>query len=153
MSIAIVKGDRIIYSKCFGLANVETGSAVTPDMLFQIGSMTKMFTAALALSLAEEGKVKLDAPIGDYVKGLAPKLSEITLHQLLTHTSGLKDEPAEYGPHDESALADYSRTWKDEYRMLEPGKIFSYSNMGFSLAGLVAETAGFTSIFSDRNFL
>lgn len=155
VSIAIVKGDRIVYSKCFGLANNDTGATVTPDMLFQIGSVTKMFTAALAVSLAEEGKVKLDAPVGDYVKGLAPKLSQITLHQLLTHTSGLKDEPAEYGPHDESALADYPRTWKDEYRMLEPGRIFSYSNLGFSLAGLVAQTAGgkpYAELMSDRLF-
>src|SRR5437870_10003925 len=56
-AVAVVSGDRVIFAKGFGLANVETDAPVTPDTLFQIGSITKTFTAAAVLTLAEEGKL------------------------------------------------------------------------------------------------
>jgi CubicO group peptidase (beta-lactamase class C family) len=71
-AVAIVQGDKIVFAKGFGVANVETGTPVTPDTLFQIGSMTKTFTAAAVLPLADEGVLKIDRPIGEYVKGLSP---------------------------------------------------------------------------------
>ncbi|MBI3878644.1 MAG: serine hydrolase [Verrucomicrobia bacterium] len=141
-AVAVVLGGEIIYAKGFGIANVDTGDPVKPDMLFRIGSTTKMFTAATLVSLAEEGKVKLDAPIGDLVKGLAPKISRLTPHQLLTHSSGLADTTVMEGPHDDSALAAAARALPDSLTFAEPGKIYSYSNPGFWLAGLAAETAG-----------
>lgn len=67
-TIAIVSGDRVIYSKALGISNVETGAPMTTDMLFRIGSTTKMFTATALISLAEEGKLKLDEPIGNMSK-------------------------------------------------------------------------------------
>ncbi|HEY3128932.1 MAG TPA: serine hydrolase domain-containing protein [Acidobacteriota bacterium] len=137
--LVIVSGDRVIFSKGFGVSNVETGTPMTPDMLFQIGSITKVFTATALVSLAEEGKLNLSEPIGKYVKGLHPKLAPITAHHLLTHTSGLRDEPAEYGRHEESALAEYGRSLKEDYLLLDPGKVFSYSNPGVALAGLLLE--------------
>ena len=63
-------GDRLAFAKGFGVSNVETGAPVTPDMLFRLGSTTKMFTAAALVMLAEEGKLKLDEPIGKHAKGL-----------------------------------------------------------------------------------
>lgn len=141
-AIAIVSGDRIVFAKGFGMANVETGAPVTPDLLFRIGSITKMFTAATLVSLAEEGKLKLDAPIGNYVKGLNAKLAQVTAHQLLSHTAGVRDEARHYGLHDEAALAGSIRAWKDDYLFTEPGEVFSYSNAGFALAGLAIEEAG-----------
>src|SRR5438067_756565 len=107
--------------------------------LFRLGSTTKMFTAATLVSLAEAGKVKLDAPIGDYVKGLHPKLAQLTSQQLLSHTAGLADETKMEGLHDESALAAGLRARKDDLCFTEPGKIWSYSNPGYWLAGLVIE--------------
>ena len=68
-AIAIIQGERVVYVKGFGVASVETGAAVTPDMLFRLGSTTKMFTAAALVTLAAREKIKLDAPIGGYVKG------------------------------------------------------------------------------------
>lgn len=141
-AIAVISGDRVIFAKGFGVANVETQAPVTPYTLFQIGSITKTFTAAALLSLSAEGKLALDKPIGEYVKGLSPKLSQVTIQQLLSHTAGLKDEPDEYGAHDESALADYVRSWKDDYCLLEPQQCFSYSNSGIALAGLVLQEVG-----------
>ncbi|MGH7454920.1 MAG: serine hydrolase domain-containing protein [bacterium] len=80
--VAIVKGDQIVFVKGFGIANIETGAPVASDMLFRIGSITKMFTATMLVMLAEEGNIKLDKPIGKYVKGLSTKLSQVTIHQL-----------------------------------------------------------------------
>lgn len=95
-AVAIVSGDRIIYAKGLGVSNIETVAPVTPDLLFRIASTTKMFTAALLVSLAEEGRLNLNEPIGKYVKGLSPKLSRITSHQLLSHTAGLIDAGGRY---------------------------------------------------------
>ena len=90
VAIGIVRGDRLVYAKGFGTSNVETGAPVTPNMLFRLGSTTKMFTAAALVQLAEAGKLKLDDPIGKYSKGLSPKIAQLTSHQLLSHTGGLR---------------------------------------------------------------
>ncbi len=139
-TVAIVQSDRVIYLKGFGTSNVETGAPMTPDMLFRIGSTTKMFTATALVTLAEEGKLKLDEAIGKHVEGLIPKIAALTSHQLLTHTSGMIDEAPMYGDHDDSALGRTIRSWKDDQLFTEPGKIISYSNPGYWLAGFVVES-------------
>ena len=139
-TIAIVSGERVIYTRAFGISNVETGAPMTPDMLFRIGSTTKMFTATALVTLAEEGKLKLDEAIGKHVDGLNPKIAGLTAHQLLTHTSGIIDEAPMYGDHDDSAMGRTIRSWKDDQLFTEPGKIISYSNPGYWLAGFVVET-------------
>jgi CubicO group peptidase (beta-lactamase class C family) len=138
-ALAIIRGDRVVWAKGFGVANVETGAVVTLDMLFRLGSTTKMFTAAALVKLAEEGKVKLDEPIGKYVPGLYPKIERITSHQLLCHTAGLKTGAPWNGLHDDTALEQTIRAMKDEYIATEPGKGYAYSNPGYWLAGLVIE--------------
>jgi CubicO group peptidase (beta-lactamase class C family) len=124
-AVAVVSGDRVVFAKGLGLANVESGDPVTPDTLFRIGSVTKMFTAAVLVTLAEEGRIMLDEPIGKYVKGLNPKLSLVTAHQLMSHTGGMTDEsPSDYGSHEESALAAYVRSLKEDHFFTESGEIF-----------------------------
>ena len=108
-SIAIVRGDQVIYAKGFGTSNVETNAPVTPDMLFRLGSTTKMFTAAALVQLAEQGKLKLDEPMGKYAKGLSPKIATLTANQLLSHTAGLKDQATMFGRHDDDALSETVR--------------------------------------------
>src|SRR5262245_37458303 len=83
-AIAVIKDGQVIYAKGYGVASIETGAPITPDMLFRLGSTTKMMTAAALTTLAAAGKLKLDAPIGDYVKGLNPRLAQVTAHQLLS---------------------------------------------------------------------
>ncbi len=138
-AVAVVIGDRGVFAKGYGVANVETGDSVTPQTLFRIASTTKMLTAAAVVTLVEAGKLSLDAPVGQYVQGLRPRLARLTLHQLLSHTSGLRDGSSFYGPHDDAALADFVRSWTDDYLIAEPGEIFSYSNLGLVLAGRVLE--------------
>lgn len=90
--VAVISGDRVVFQKGFGVANAETNEAVTPETLFRIGSTTKTFVAAAAVTLAEQSKLDLNKPIGNYAKGLHPQIARLTLHQLLSHTAGLKDE-------------------------------------------------------------
>jgi len=154
--VAVVSGDKIVWQKAFGVASLETQEPVKPGMLFQIGSVTKTMTAAALLSLAAEGAVELNAPIGKYLPGLAPKLAALTLHQLLSQTSGLTDVAAEGGPPDDNALAAAAtHEWTDELRALPPGRSFSYSNPGYALAGRVLEKmtgAPFADVMIDRIF-
>lgn len=139
-AVAIVQGDRVIYARGFGLANVETATPVSPDMLFRLGSTTKMFTAAAVVTLADRGKLTLDAEIGAVIPGLGAKLSRVTAHELLSHTSGLRDEAPMFGRHDESALGENIRTFKDDMFFTEPGSVYSYSNPGYWVAGFLAES-------------
>ncbi len=138
-SLAIVRGTQVIYAKSFGVANVETNAPVTPDMLFRLGSTTKMFTAAALVQLAEEGKLKLDEPMGKYAKGLSPKIAALTGNQLLSHLSGLKDTATMFGRHDDDALGETVRALRDDFFFAEPDKVYSYSNPNFWLAGYLIE--------------
>lgn len=154
-AVAIVKGDRVVYQAGIGVANVETSQAITADMLFRIGSVTKMFTTAALVSLAEEGKLKLDEPIGKYTTGLHGKLSRLTAHQLMSHTGGMRDEAPAFGSHDETALAATVRAWGDDYLFTEPGRVMSYSNPGLTLAGYVVEQvakAPYADVIEQRLF-
>jgi CubicO group peptidase (beta-lactamase class C family) len=141
-AVAVVSGERVVYAKGFGVADSETGQLVTPDTLFRVGSTTKILTALTLLSLAEEGKINLDRPVGEYAKGLSPALARLTAAQLLSHTAGMIDVDPDYGPHDESALGSTVRTWGDDFVFTEPGRVFSYSNEGYDLLGYLIEEAG-----------
>ena len=136
-AVAVILGDQVVLAKGFGVASVESREPVTPVTLFRIASTTKMLTAAALASLEERGKVRFDAPIERYAKGLDPKIGRLTLHQLLSHTAGLRDESSYSGPHDDEALGAFVRSWKSDYFFTEPGDIYSYSNPGYVLAGFV----------------
>lgn len=139
-AIAIVSGDRVVYEKGFGIASVETRAPVAPQMLFRTGSISKMLTAAVLAGLADEGKIALDAPLEKAVTGLAPRLSRLTADQLLSHTAGLIDPARTCCAQDESALATEVRAYRDaDYFFTERGRIFSYSNTGYIIAGFLIE--------------
>ncbi|MCS7255036.1 MAG: serine hydrolase domain-containing protein, partial [Thermomicrobium sp.] len=127
----------------YGVASVETGCPVRRDTLFQIGSITKVYLATLAMRLVEEGKLALDTPVIAYLPDLEladPAAREaITLRHLLTHTSGLEgDRFDDYGYGDD-ALARYVAGLRQARQIHPPGRFWSYCNSGFSLAGRVIE--------------
>lgn len=139
-AVAVVSGDRVVYVKGFGVTSAEgDGAAVTPDTLFRMGSTTKMFTAAALVTLASEGKIRLDAPIGDFVKNLPPKIAALTAHQLLSQSSGLRDFAPTVTSDDDAALGKNIRAWDDELFFTEPNKIYSYSSPNYWLAGFIVE--------------
>lgn len=154
-AVAVVHEGRLAWTGGFGVANVDTGQPVAADMLFRLGSTTKMFTAAGLVSLAEDGKLRLDEPVGNHAKGLAPEIARLTAHQLLTHTAGLADPNAMEGPHDDTALGERVRALGAKDFFDAPGRIYSYSNAGYWIAGFVAQEAGgkpYADLLPERIF-
>lgn len=154
-AVAVVKGDRILYAKGFGVRSIEAKDPVTTDTLFRLGSTTKMFTAAAVVQLAEEGKLKLDEPVGQHVKDLPKFLAGLTPHQLLSHTAGLADASPMKGPPEDAALGRFVRGWGPGYELAAPNRIFSYANPGYALAGLLAEEVDgkpFADLMKERLF-
>lgn len=131
------------YSAGFGVTSVENPLPVTPDTLFQTGSISKTFTGTIFMRLVEQGKVDLDAPVRTYLPKL--KLADkevaerVTLRHLLTHTSGwIGDYFNDYGNGDD-ALEKMLRDIAKLEQVTPLGKIFSYNNAGFNIAGRVVE--------------
>ena len=103
-AVVVVSGDRAVFVKGFGVASIETGVPFTTDTLFRTSGISKFLTATGVVSLAEEGKLDLNVPIGRYVKGLSPKLSRVTAHQLLSETAGVKEDHLRLGLYDLSLI-------------------------------------------------
>ncbi len=137
--VAVISDNKVVYAKAFGLANVETNAPMEKDMLFRIGSTTKMFTAAALVRLSEAGKIKLNEPIGNRVKGLSPRLSQVTPHYLLSNSAGVSDFAPPFISNDDEALGKMVHGWKDDVLFAEQGEIYSYSSPGFWLSGFVVE--------------
>lgn len=139
VAIAIVKDDRVVFAKAFGFSNLEAQTPMTTDTLCRTGPITSVFTAAALVMLQEHGKLRLDQPVGKYLTGLSPKLAAVNAHQLLSHTAGMKEEHPSYGLLDDLALGRTVRSWKNDYYLSPPGQIYSHSNPGYVLAGLLIE--------------
>ncbi len=138
-SFAIVSGDRVIFAKGFGTTSIEGGSAITAETLFRMGSTTKMFTAAALVRLADAGKIRLDAPIGNYFKNLPAPVAALTAHQLLSQSSGLRDLPPTVFSNDDSGLKQNILAWNTNVFFTAPNRIYSYSSANYWLAGFLAE--------------
>ncbi|HET6974007.1 MAG TPA: serine hydrolase [Pyrinomonadaceae bacterium] len=137
--ITVISGDQIIYQKAFGVANVETNAEMQPEMLFRLGSTTKMFTAAALLTLAENNKIKMNEPIGNRVKGLNARLGQVTPHHLLSNSAGIRDFAAPVISNDDPSLGNMVRGWKEDVFFADQGEIYSYSSPGYWLSGFVVE--------------
>jgi CubicO group peptidase (beta-lactamase class C family) len=118
----------------------DTEGRVTRDSAFPIGSISKSFTATLAMILVADGDLELDAPIGLYLPGMDDLGSQLTLRHLLSHTSGLAcgpDSADVFGASPRRYVADHCR---QQNLVVQPGTAFSYSNMGYVLVGHLIET-------------
>lgn len=141
--VAVVVNGALAYTRGYGMADNETNRAVTERTLFRVGSVTKMVTAAVMSQLAATGSLDMQAPISTYVPELAGKrVGAVTTHQLLTHNAGWLDNAVPYGRMGEGALGEVFREITDTMFFTAPGRVFSYSNPGYSMVGYVAEKAG-----------
>lgn len=134
-------GQRELHG--YGLASIETEQPVRPETLFQIGSISKVYTATLIMQLVEEGKVALDEPVSTYLPDLkladAQARETITLRHLLSHTSGLfGDYFDDFGLGDD-ALTRAIATFDTLRQQFAPGALWTYCNTGFALAGAIVE--------------
>jgi len=128
---------RLILDECRGLADRATGVPVSKEMLFDVGSLTKQFVAAAILHLRDQGQLTLLDRLGGYFVDLPPQTAEITLHQLMTHSSGL---PL-YSGRDYAIVgkADFIAWLKQTALEFPPGTAESYSNPGFTTLALIVE--------------
>lgn len=141
-SVLVCKGGKIIYQKAFGLADAATGTKNTNQTIYQIGSTTKEFTAAIILKLAEQNKLRLDDKLSKYFPDFK-RGGEITVKMLLSHTSGiyeiLRDHDAvetATKPRSKEKMLSY---FKDKELDFQPGTAYAYSNSGYMLLGLIIE--------------
>ncbi|MET0398934.1 MAG: serine hydrolase domain-containing protein [Longimicrobiaceae bacterium] len=141
VSVAVARGDDILLEKGYGFADRENGRAATRETVYEIGSITKQFTAAAVLRLAEEGKLGLDDGIGDHLPELRERGAGITLRHLLSHTSGLSSAWAVAdltAPSSPQVVVDSLAARPAEFA---PGERFAYNNNGYILLGRVVEKA------------
>jgi CubicO group peptidase (beta-lactamase class C family) len=140
-SIAILKDGELAFTRGYGLRSAASEERVDTETIFRIGSTTKQMTAAAVMQLVEQGKVDLDAPVTRYLPEfeLAPpyQASDISLHQLLTHTSGLPDNF--FVPDLTISLESWIPALKRVSPHAPAGSFWNYSNPNFSLAGAVVE--------------
>lgn len=135
-ALAIINDNKVVYEKSFGLANSQTRIEMTDTSIFQIASVTKIFTALTLLTELKNANIGFYEPVGTVIQGLSPGLSSITFHQLLTHTSGLIDYS---NRNDKTEVYDFFKNIGDTILFIEPGRVFSYSNIGYALLGLAIE--------------
>ena len=151
--VAVVQGDDMLLERGFGVRDVESGRAVSADMAFRNGSTTKMMVAAALLEALAECGLDPQQAIGGYVPDLDPAIGRLSVHQLLTHTSGLADKADDFGLHDESALAKNVLAKSADDFFAVPGEVYSYSNPGYDIAGFVLailDRAPFADAFRAR---
>nr|WP_206313274.1 serine hydrolase [Streptomyces coryli] len=140
--LGIQRGGETVEA-AYGVLNKDTGVATTTDSLFQIGSITKVWTATLALQLADEGRLDLDAPIADVLPEL--RLSDpgvaakVTMRHLLTHTSGIDGDIFTDTGRGDDCLERYAAELEQAAQSHPLGATFSYCNSGYVLAGRVIE--------------
>ena len=144
-SLAVVKGGQIAYVKAYGRARLEPAMAAAPEMQYSIGSVSKQFTAALILLLAQDGKVKLDDAVGRYLPELT-RANEVTVREVLSMTSGYQDFwPEDYvmtSMMQPSTPQQILAVWGKKPLDFEPGSEWQYSNTNYVIAGRIAEIAG-----------
>lgn len=140
----IAKKGKPIYEKAFGMANLELDSKLNTNNVFQIGSMTKQFTAVAILMLEEQGKLKVIDPVSKYIPTY-PNGDKITIHHLLTHTSGIKDFTKMKALQDiaqkEMTPEQMVDFFKNEPVDFAPGEKFDYNNSGYVILGYIIESA------------
>ncbi len=144
-SVLVTKNNKEIYNKQFGFADVEAKRAISKETKFSLGSIPKMMTATLILKLVEENKLKLHEPVNVYLpEWKIPNGDSITLHHLLTHSSGLGDYMS--APETEKLLGKQISI-DDLMKIIvaqplsfrKPGSKFRYSNSGFVVMGKIIE--------------
>src|SRR5581483_2732743 len=157
VSVAIVENDNVVYAKAFGKANLEENRPADAGTRYAVGSISKQFTAAALLLERERGKLSLDDSVAKYFPELT-RANEVTIRQLLSHTSGYED----YAPQDyiipewtrATTPAEILNRWAKKPLNFDPGTRWQYSNTNYVLAGEILEKVSGQRLlpFLNENF-
>jgi CubicO group peptidase (beta-lactamase class C family) len=146
VALTIVRNGTVVTTRSYGDASLELAVPVTPDTVFELGSVTKQFTAVALMMLVEEGKVRLDESIATYLPRTPDGWRGITVQHLATHSSGIQEYLSVPGlpeqahaarSHDEMSQLFFARLTRE----FEPGETWAYSNSGYLLLGNIIERA------------
>ena len=138
LSLALTTSDKLLATRTYGVTNADSGEPVTDETLFQIGSITKHFTAVACMRLHEQGRLNLQAPVTEYLDWFEVQSqyeTPLTIHHLLTHTAGLV-----------MMIDCYPSSWWQTWALrntelgFKPGERFSYSNVGYNVLQCVIQT-------------
>ena len=144
-SVLVAENGKVIFKKGYGLANMEWNIPIEPDTKFRLGSITKQFTSMLILQLVQEGKVKLEGKLTDYLPDYRKDTGDrITIHQLLNHTSGIPSytglpnffQDVSRNPY---SVSDFVKKFTSGDLEFEPGTKWNYNNSGYFLLGAIVE--------------
>ena len=143
-AVIVTKDGKTVFRKAYGMANLELGVPLQPDMVFRLGSITKQFTAAAILLLEQRGELSVEDPITKHLPDYPVHGHRITVEHLLTHTSGIFNYTAIPGYMAEKVRQDLStdelvEAFKDQPMNFAPGERWSYSNSGYVLLGAIIE--------------
>ena len=150
LAIGVVHDRELVWARGYGTSDLESGAPVTPETVFRVGSITKLFTATAIMQLRDAGKLRLDDPVAAHlpwfqVKSTFTDEPEISVRQLLTHTSGLPREAAfpYWTTHDFPTREQIRQALPSQDAIFAPATTYKYSNLGMALLGeIVAEVSG-----------
>src|SRR5215813_15314180 len=144
-AVLVADEGKVVYQKGVGLANMEWEIPNAPDTKFRLGSITKQFTATLIMQLVEQGKIKLDGKLSDYLPDYRKDTGEkVTIHHLLTHTSGVPSYTSQPGFFENVSRNPYKvdefvKKYASGNLEFEPGSKYTYNNSGYFLLGAIIE--------------
>ncbi len=142
-SVLAAKGGKILLKKGYGFANVELEVPNTPQTKFRLGSITKQFTATAILQLAAQGKLSVEDHVSEYIENSPEAWKDITIHHLLTHTSGIPNFTSfpDYETRQRETVTplELVARFKDKPLDFAPGSKYSYSNSGYEVLGVIIE--------------
>ena len=146
LALAVVRDGKTIKARGYGLANIELDVPVKPETIFQTGSVGKQFTATAVMMLVEDGEIRLDDPIGKYLPGAPATWKNITVRNLLTHTSGIHDYETESLTKKGAAFVNLRDDYTEDELFKKfsgwpldfpPGSQWRYSNSGYVVLGIL----------------
>ena len=139
----IAKDGKVIYRNAFGMANLELGVPMKPENVFEIGSITKQFTAVSILMLQEQGKLKVTDPLSKYMADYPEQGKNVSIHQLLNHTSGIKSYTSMPSfmsrAREDMTPIELIDVFKNEPMDFEPGSEYAYNNSAYIILGHIIE--------------
>ena len=144
-TVLVAENGRVIFKKGYGYANLEWKIPNDIDTKFRLASVTKQFTAAVILRLVDQGKIKLDGKLTDYLPDYRKDTGDrVTIHQLLNHTSGIPsytDQPGFFqnDSRDNYTVADFVKKFASGDLQFEPGSKFAYNNSAYFILGAIIE--------------
>jgi CubicO group peptidase (beta-lactamase class C family) len=155
LSLAVLRHGRVIKAKGYGVGDRKLQTAVTPETVYKIASVSKQFIATGIMLLVQDGRLKIDDPVSKYLNDAPPAWAGITVRHLLTHTAGLVREGPAFDPMKDQPDLEIIRSAYSVPLRFVPGEKYEYSNTGYyTLAEIIRVVSGrpWTAFLEDRVF-